>query len=402
LASAFSGFRGTPEWNFNHLASHFSPDLFLIAPLVIVTHSTLSMIAVQAVAGGLVAPALFLIARKRMPEPLAAGCAIVALLYPPLAGVTFADFHENGIEPAAIVWLLWAIDSGKAGLAIALGLFALGIKEDVAPGIAWGGVLGGIWLARRGDRRRANVAFVLAACAAAVFAGYLLVLRPALHPPFAYQQFRFYDYGGIAALAGLLTPGRVLYAIEILVPLLGVPVVTPAIVLTFPGIVEILASRDPITMSFETQYAATWIGYMLFAFVLGVGAIYRAFSGRTAAAIVIATAAVSFCVLVISDPMARWYALYRLPDAHDATLAAILSSLPAGASVSAPDRIYSHLGFDPNARIDMGGHFVVIDRKNNDVTPQWMQNERDLPALVAAGTYRLVRSVDGIDLYEHS
>jgi uncharacterized membrane protein len=400
LASAFSGFRGTPEWDFNHLASHFSPDLFLAAPFVIATHSTISMIALQAVAGALTAPPLFLIARKRMPEGLAAGCAIVALLYPPLAGVTFTDFHENGVEPAAIAWLLWALDARKPWLTIVFGLFALGIKEDVAPGIALGGLFGGAWLARRGDPLRARLAFTLAACAAIVFAGYLTILRPLLHPPFPFQQFRFYDYGGAGGVAALFTPARLLYLIEILIPLLGLPLVTPAVLLTIPGLIEVVASRDPITMSLETQYSAVWIGYMLFAFVLGVAAVYRAWEGRAAAVLIGAAAIVSFCVLAIADPLAKWYQLYRFPNAHDATLQRILASLPPDASISAPDRIYAHLGFDPNAGIAMGGRFVVIDRTNNDVTPEWLQNEHDLTALVAAGRYRLIRAVDGIEVYE--
>ena len=358
------------------------------------------MIAVQALAGALVAPALFLIARKRMPASLAAGCALVALLYPPLAGVTFTDFHENGIEPAAIVWLLWAIDAGRTRSALVLGLFALGIKEDVAPGICFGGVLGGVWLARRGDRPRANVAFALALCAAVVFVGYLALLRPALHPPFPYQQLRYYTGdGGAAPLALADVASRARYVVAMLVPLGFLPLAGPAIVLALPGFVEIVASRDPITMSLETQYAAVWIGYALFAFVFGVAAVQR--RNPRVAVLALATCAVlSSYVLIRVDPLARWYALYRKPNAHDATLQAMLDALPPDASISAPDRIYAHLGFDPNAGVDAGRTFVILDRTNNDATPQWVQYESDLSALVAAGTYRAIRSTDGIELYE--
>ncbi|MFZ1124448.1 MAG: DUF2079 domain-containing protein [Candidatus Baltobacteraceae bacterium] len=399
LASAFSGFRGTPEWNFNHLASHFSPDLFLVAPLVILTHSTISMIAVQAIAVALVAPPLFLIARKRMPESLAAGCAIVALLYPPLAGLTFADFHENGIAPTAIVWLLWAIDAGKGWIALAIGLFALGIKEDMALGIFGGGLFGGLWLARRGDRSRAGIALGLAACAALTFVGYLAILRPALHPPFPFQQFRYYTGEGLGSTTPAAAWDRARYVVEMLLPLGFIPLLGPAVLLAIPGFVEILASRNPITMSLETQYAAVWIGYMLFAFVAGVAVLHRR-APKASGFAVAACAAISLYVLVVVDPLARWYALYRWPNAHDATLQALLDSLPRDASISAPDRIYSHLGFDPNAGIAPGGCFFIIDRTNNDVTPQWAQYEHDLPALVAAGTYRLIRATDGIELYE--
>lgn len=399
LATAFSGFHGKPEWDFNHLASHFSPDLFLIAPLVIVTHSTVAMIAVQAIAGALVAPPLYLIARRRMPEWLAAACAIVALIYPALAGVTFTDFHENGIEPAAIVWLLWAIDANRAWTAILIGLFALGIKEDVAPGLIFNGCFGGLWLARRGDRTRARIAFVLAACAALTFIGYLEILRPSLHAPFPYQQFRYYTDGEQTLFAPEALWRRARYVFEMLLPLGFVPLLSPAVLLAFPGFIEVLASRNPITMSLETQYAAVWVGYMLFAFVAGVAALYRR-SSRASVLAVGTCAALCLYVLIVADPLARWYALYRGPNDHDAALQRILDALPPQASVSSPDRIYAHLGFDPQAGIDFGGRFVIVDRKNNDVSPVWAQYESDLPGLVASGKYRLVRATDGIEVYE--
>jgi uncharacterized membrane protein len=399
LASAFSGFRATPEWNFNHLASHFSPDLFLLAPLVGWTHSTLTLIAAQAIAGALVAPPLFLIARKRMPDSLAVACAVVALLYPALAGVTFTDFHENGIEPAAIVWLLWAVDAGRGWVALAIGLFALGIKEDVAPGMFFAGLAGGVWLARRGDRTRARSAFTLAACAAIVFAGYLTILRPALHAPFPYQQFRFYTTPGPSAFALEAWPIRARYVAMMLLPLGFTPLLGPAVLLAAPGFLEVLASRDTLTLSLETHYAAVWIGYLLFAFVCGVATLHRR-DPLFALSALVACALLSSFVLVKVDPLARWYALYRLPNAHDATLNALLESLPVDASISAPDRIYAHLGFDPQAGVEAGGRFIVIDRTNDDVTPYWASLERDLPKLVSAHTYLPRYAADGIELYE--
>jgi uncharacterized membrane protein len=194
LSSAFSGFHSTAEGNVNHLAVHFSPILFLAAPLVIATHSVWTMIAWQAVACALVAPPIFFIARKRIGPLLAAGCAICALLYPPLAGVTFTDFHEAGMEPAAIAWLIWAIDAGKVRAAIALAIVALCIKEDVAPGLVFGGALAAAWFFRRHDAVRGRVSLSIAALALATFAFYFLVLRPALAGGVPYASFHFYDY----------------------------------------------------------------------------------------------------------------------------------------------------------------------------------------------------------------
>jgi hypothetical protein len=337
-----------------------------------------------------------------MPESLAAGCAIVALLYPPLAGVTFADFHENGIEPAAIVWLLWAIDAGRSRAALLIGLFALGIKEDVAPGIFAGGLAGGLWLARRGDRSRSRIAFGLAACAALLFVGYLAILRPALHPPVPFQQFRYYTGADSGVPVPHGTAMRLRYVAEMLLPLGFVPLLSgPALVLVAPGFAEILASRNAITMSLQTHYAAVWIGYMLFGFALGTATLQRRAPRATIPAMALC-AVLSLHILVNLDPLARWYALYRLPNAHDTLLQAMLDSLPRDASVSAPDRIYSHLGFDPNAGVAPGGRFLIIDRTNNDVTPSWQEIEAELPGLVAAGIYRLVRKTDGIELYRRT
>src|SRR5215471_3442011 len=111
----------------SHYIYHFSPVLSLATPLLLLTHSPLALIAIQALAGALTAPAVFLLARRRMDERLSSIAALVALVYPPLVGVTFADFHENGLAPAAIAWLLWAVDARRFGLAAIFAGLALGI-----------------------------------------------------------------------------------------------------------------------------------------------------------------------------------------------------------------------------------------------------------------------------------
>lgn len=359
----------------------------------------------QAVAGALVAPPLYFIARKRMPDRFAAACAIVALLYPPLASITFADFHESGLEPAAIAWLLWAIDAEKVWPALVFALFALGIKEDVAPGMIAGGLLGGLWLARQGDTVRARLSLAIGTIALATFVGYFTVVRPLLHPPFAYSQLHFFDWSAnastLAGAVGPLDPIRFSYLTMVFLPLAGLPLITPAALLAIPGLVEILASHDRILLLFETPYAAVWIGYVLFAFVVGAGALYRR-SEAAARWALVAAAAISLFVLIELDPMARWYRLYRWPNAHDAVLSSVLSSLPPDADLSVPDDLYAHVGFDRNAGNDIWRRFVVIDRTDTDVSPAWRKNIRDFDGLVASGKYRFIRSVDGIDVYEAS
>ncbi len=151
LASAWHGFANTTEGG-SHFRFHFSPILFLCAPALLATHSPLALVVTQACLGALAAPPLFLIARKRMPERLAVAVAGVALLYPPLAGVIFADFHENGFVPALTLWLLWALDARRFGWGSAFAALLLGVKEDQATILGFAALVGGVWFARRGDR----------------------------------------------------------------------------------------------------------------------------------------------------------------------------------------------------------------------------------------------------------
>ena len=81
----------------NEGGSHFPAPLlallYLCSPLLLATHSPVALIALQAVAGALVAPAVYLLVRPRAGAPMALLAGIVALFYPPLVGVAFTDFH---------------------------------------------------------------------------------------------------------------------------------------------------------------------------------------------------------------------------------------------------------------------------------------------------------------------
>lgn len=398
FASAFTTFRSANEPAANHFVVHFSPIFYALAPGLIAAHSTLALTAYQAVAGALVAPPLFMLARKRMPPALALACAIVALLYPPLAGVTFSDFYESGLEPAAIVWLLWAVDAGYVGLSLVLGIVALCIKEDVAPGIAFGGIVAGLWLRSR-DPLRSRLAFALAALAVLAFATYFGAIRPLLHAPFSVWDFHF--YGSAPNARWLVDPARWRFLFAILAPLVGLPLLSPAIVLALPGLLEVMLSNDPITMSLETHYSGVWIGYVLFAFVLGAARVVER-SPRLAAIALLCTAGVSSYVLISVDPAARWYYLYRPPDAHDAAIQATIDSLPAGADVGASEQIFSHLGFFPKATVGIDHRYVVVDTRQRDLSAVWIPDQRALEGAIRRGRFRELRSDDGVVLYERT
>lgn len=401
IAAAFAGFGNTTEGG-NHFTFHFSPILFLCAPLLLATHSPLALVATQAAAGALVAPPLFLVARKRVSDRLALGIACVALLYPPLAGVTFADFHENGFAPAATLWLLWAVDARRFWAAAAALVLTLGIKEDQAPILAFAGLAAAAYFARAGDRARALFASATVVCAVASFVLFFEVVRPAAGAAEAWGPAHFYTWSHIGDLRGSApwySIGRPAYFLEAMIPLAFVPFASPAIVFALPGFAEVLGSHESITYTMGQHYAGVWIGYVLFAFALAIARTARR-SPRAAANLVRAALALCVLVLAFASPT-HWGHYLRLRDAHDAARDRALARLPRDIEVGASDDFYAHLGFDPHAMLGLARRprFALVDERD---TASYL-NAKWRPIVVAGarrGAYRFVWGDDGVELYE--
>ena len=272
IASALHGFSNTTEGG-SHFTVHFSPILYLCAPLLWATHSPLALVAMQAVAGALVAPPLYFMAGRRASEQVALWVALVALLYPPLAGVTFADFHENGFAPAATLWLLWSVDARRWGWAALCLALVLGIKEDQAPLVACASVFAVMFFARRHER--AGTVFALCAFAAAcvTFFAFFAIVRPLAGAADAWGPLHFYTWSHIVDPRGSApwySIGRPAYFLEALVPLLFLCCLSPLFLVALPAFAEVLLSHESITYTMGQHYAGVWIGYVLAAFALGI------------------------------------------------------------------------------------------------------------------------------------
>ncbi len=400
IASAFAGFTNTTEGG-SHFTFHFSPILFALAPLVAAAHSSLALVALQAIAGALVAPPLFLVARKRLPERVALALAVIALLYPPLAGVVFADFHENVLTPALTLWLLWALNAHRFALAALFLVLLLGVKEDQATILGFAALVGLAWYARKRDR--AGMAFAAAgfAVSVAVFVGFFELVRPLAGAHDVWGPTHFYTWSRIVDPRGSApwwSIGRPAYFLEALVPLAFVPLGSPAFVLALPGFVEVLGSHESITYTMGQHYAAVWIPYVLFADALALARLH-ARSPRAARGFVRASLTLCVLVLVFASPT-HWGHYLRLRDRNDAALDRVLAQLPGDAAVGAPDEIYAHLGFDPNASLGLvrQPRLVIVDRRHMDsALGSAMRSQLRGGSMHA--TYQLISDTEGIEVY---
>lgn len=400
IAGAFSGFGNTIE-GASHFTVHFSPVFYLLTPAVWIFHSALPLVAVQAAVNACVAPALFLIARKRVPEQTAFWIAALAFVYPPLCGVTFADFHENGLVPATIAWLLYAVDARKFVLASILALVALGTKEDQALFLATLSAFAFAYFSRRVELAGKRWALGLLAVCVITFAGYFLIVRPLAgatggwHPTVFYTQTQAdVDTSVLRAITD-----RAGYLLLAFVPLAFLPFRSRVLWLAVPPFAEVLLSRAPVTYTMGQHYAAVWIPYVLVAYALGACSLYRD-SPRIAPRPV--AAAFVLCVLnfIVANPLHPKYFL-RVPQAKDAQLDAFIATLPAGIDVGTQEEAFTHMGFYPHATLGMEGYpqYALFDWNypdSNWVIRDGPKIERD----VSRGRYRIARRENGIVLYE--
>lgn len=397
ILTAFHGFYNQVEHG-NHFMVHFSPIYYLCAPILAVFHSPLTLQVLQAAGCALVAPPIYLFARKRVDDRLAATIAIVALIYPPLVGMSLSEFHENAFAPAAIAWLLWAVDERRWAWAALFAALALSIKEDEAVILAVLGAGYAVVSLRRHDRPAAIFASCVSLAAAAVLALYFGVIQPGTGGRWFVADFYLAHDADLPHGLETIT-GRLTFLLEVFVPLLFVPLRSRAIWLAAPGLTEVLSSRWPVTYTMGTHYAGVWIAYVFVAFVAALSDIARMDAKR---AWLLVRISIVLCLLnlIVASP-AHWAHYYRLRNVHDGALDRIIAQVPSDSVAASFDEAYTHMSLNPNARIGMyvTPEYFVYDRLYDQAT--WRTNiVPRLAAVVCGGYFVRVASEDGVTLFK--
>ncbi len=401
-ASAFGCFCNPIEGS--HWAFHFSPILYPVGIAVALMHAPLTMIALQAIAGALVAPPVYALVRARSDAGRARLAALVTWLYPPLAGLIFGDFHENGFAPAAVAWTIYCFDAGLIGATFIAALVTLSIKEDQAVFLAVAGALGA-WRFRGTSRGRVAAAIAtVSVLVLLVFFGYIRSHATAWNGT-SWQPMRFYAWS--VADAATLVAGigaRAGFVVLVFVPLLFLPFRSAAIWLAVAPLAEVLLSRIPATFVVGTHYAGAWIGYVLAAFAFAL----RDLPAGKARVALIVCAALCALELAVADPLHPALNL-RAVQSRDAALDWFLTTLPADASLATQEEAYTHLALaDPYARLlpelpgrEVRACFVLIDWNFPD-SARLQEYGAAFERLVERQRYLLVAKRGGIELYRRT
>lgn len=347
----------------SHYVNHFSPIYELIVPLTIWTASVVPLMAVQAMAGTLVAPGLFEIGRRIMPAGLAFGTASVAFIYAPLACLICDDPYENVFAPATTVWLLFAVFRRQWLVAAVFVIVALAVKEDQAVFLAFGAFIGFSVGKRTSDKALQQFSVGVFVACVSTLGLYFVLIRPstvgAAHvwPALAVA---FHSTGNSSGLVGRLT-----YILWIFVPLAFLPLAAPRwlLLLLISPLAEITLAFNPIARTMWTHYAGVWIGYVLVAAMFGLAAVFRRSPdlARQLLKAAIALCMLSLLIAIATRSENRDYGQaehYRDLDRFLATRLPLQDT-----TIGAPDVLYGHLWSRREAELgaSQSPRYLVLD-----------------------------------------
>ena len=404
----------------SRLGAHFDPIVAVFAPIWWLWPDPSLLLVCQALAVATGAFPVYLLGRRHLDsEWAAAGFALAYLLHPATQWLVLDDFHPVALATPLLLWGFWFLDTDRLLPFAATAAAACLTKEQI--GLVVGAM--GLWYALRPARRRAG--FAIAAVGTLVSLLAVTVVVPYFAPgggsPFAGRYAAVGGSpGGIVetavtdpgALIGAATDGRdASYLGDLLLPLLGLPLLAPLAALTAaPELLLNLLSDTRTQTSIHFHYTAGAIPGLMVAAVLGAARLRRRYAwarrpeGR---AIVVSTLLAG----VVLGPLPLWAhvplgsdlgAREHVVGAHAAVAERALRLIPDDAGVSATNTLGAHLSerrrifsFPVLAEAE----WVAVDRTRPSHRDEAVAPEKFAAALArlqATGRFETVFDEDGI------
>ncbi len=257
----------------NSLSTHAEYEMVLFAPIYALAPRAETLLVIQATFIGAAAIPLYLFARTLMSSLPAVILSAAYLLFAPLHGPQFYDFHWLPLCVFWYFWLFYALAKHKRGLAVTMVLLLFALREDIAVGLACLGV----FLFVTGLRVRFGLRLALASVAWFVVDKF--VIMPWAGPWWFDSMYvdLFADgksgYGNVVktlisnpfyALSTLIRGPKLTYVLHMVAPLVLLPLRRlPFWLLLLPGSVFTLMTTGywP-TLSIAFQYTTHWVPFL--------------------------------------------------------------------------------------------------------------------------------------------
>ncbi|HEY4187207.1 MAG TPA: DUF2079 domain-containing protein, partial [Polyangia bacterium] len=149
-------FRCTPlirGGNWSELRNHAEFAVFPLLPFYAIAPRAETLLIMQAVLVASGAIPLYRFAARRLSPALGVVLAYAYLLYAPMHGAIFFDFHFQPIAAAFILWMIDMFDERRTVPFVVFFVLALSCREDVSVGLA----CFGLFLLLTGHRSRAGL-----------------------------------------------------------------------------------------------------------------------------------------------------------------------------------------------------------------------------------------------------
>jgi uncharacterized membrane protein len=277
--------------NWSELRNHADPSTFFFLPFYAIHPGGPALLVLQSCVLGLGAIPLYRFGARHLPKWYAVVIALAYLLYPPLHGLQFYDFHFQPIAATFILFTIDFVDERRyVPCAIAF-IVAIGCREDVSIGLT----ILGIFLTMSGYRPRAGI--VMTISAAVYFAAMRLAIMPSFGPSYHNYVYKDLMPAGVHSIVGVVmtllsNPGfafstlvagdKLRYALQILVPLAFLPMRRGylAVSLVHGAMLTLLSTRYAPTIDIGFQYSANFIPYIFTASVIALEAMGGTVEGR--------------------------------------------------------------------------------------------------------------------------
>lgn len=426
----------------SHFQMHNSPIFIFLLP-VYALHPTLYMllfIMTCALASGAIP--VYLIAREKISHKAGLVFAVMYLLYHPLHGVNYEQFHELAFVVSPLLFSYYFFMKRKFALFWFCCILALFCKEEISISLAAYGLY--ICYHALVEKKELSTSekrrLICHGCVLSVISLLYLYLSLYVIIPFfrggayTYVSGRYGDYGGsigTVALNFLLHPqfilkafwddvARVHYIIELLLPLAflslwGFPVLAIAV----PNLViNIMSSYSTMYLT-GSRYPSALIAFIFISAIIGAERLMRRGTvteedrekkiKRILAFPLILTI---LCTLFLNPSPLRLYFIRTPPFVemryprvipHQQTILDLAAKFPPDASIATQSGIYHHLC---NRREVYCGYKEGVDYIFVDTRSRWYTEHagwaRDLPRLTGEGRYVEVYNNDYIRIYRRA
>ena len=404
----------------SRLGAHFDPIVAAFAPLWWVWPDASLLLVSQALAVATGAVPVYLLGKRHLGSDwAAAGFALAYLLHPATQWLVLDDFHPVALATPLLLWAFWFLDGDRlVPFAVTAGLACL-TKEQIGLVVA----AMGLWYALRPAHRRAGAAIAVAGTAVSIVAVAVVVphFAPGGGSPF---EGRYAAVGGSPAgiaETALTDPGAIVaaaatgrdgaYLLDLLLPLLGLPLLAPLAALTAaPELLLNLLSDTRTQTSIHFHYTAGARPGLMVAAILGAARLRRryAWAARPEGRAVVVAALVGGIVL---GPLPVWRfvpgaselgAREHLVTGRAEAAARAVALIPPDAPVSATNTLGAHLS--ERRRVFsfpvLGeAEWVAVDRfrgsyRDDNIAPQ--RFKRALADLLASGRFETVFDEDNV------